>query len=60
MAGKRSDHFGEGYGDHDSVRVEDDPEDEYHHLARVHDPITGSWATVDVHRGPAAQSSVTG
>ena len=34
--------------------VDDDPDDEYHHLVRVHDPITGSWATVDVHRGPAA------
>ncbi|MGH3868916.1 MAG: methyltransferase domain-containing protein [Pseudonocardiaceae bacterium] len=34
--------------------VEDDPDDEYHHLVRVHDPITGSWATVDVHRGTAA------
>jgi hypothetical protein len=34
--------------------VEDDPDDAYHHLVRVHDPITGSWATVDVHRGPTA------
>lgn len=34
--------------------VEDDPDDEYRHLVRVHDPITGSWATVDVHRRPAA------
>jgi hypothetical protein len=34
--------------------VEDDPDDAYHHLVRVHDPITGSWATVDVHRGSTA------
>jgi protein-L-isoaspartate(D-aspartate) O-methyltransferase len=34
--------------------VEDDPDDEYHHLVRVHDSITGSWATVDVHRGSTA------
>ncbi len=34
--------------------VEDDPDDEYHHLVRVHDPTTGSWATVDVRRGCAA------
>ncbi|MGH3897534.1 MAG: methyltransferase domain-containing protein [Pseudonocardiaceae bacterium] len=34
--------------------VEDDPDDEYHHLVRVHDPATRSWATVDVHRGLAA------
>jgi protein-L-isoaspartate O-methyltransferase len=34
--------------------VEDDPADEYHHLVRVHDPATRSWATVDVHRGRAA------
>ncbi|MGH4001571.1 MAG: methyltransferase domain-containing protein [Pseudonocardiaceae bacterium] len=34
--------------------VEDDPDDEYHHLVRIHDPDTGSWATVDVRRGPAA------
>jgi len=34
--------------------VEDDPDDAYHHLVRVHDPVTGSWATVDVHRGAAA------
>ncbi len=33
--------------------VDDDPDDEYHHLVRVHDCTTGSWATVDVHRGPA-------
>jgi protein-L-isoaspartate O-methyltransferase len=33
--------------------VEDDPDDKYHHLVQVHDPITGSWATVDIHRGPA-------
>ncbi len=34
--------------------VEDDPDDEYHHLVRIHDSTTGSWATVDVHRGPSA------
>jgi protein-L-isoaspartate O-methyltransferase len=31
--------------------VEDDPDDEYHHLVRVHDPATRSWATVEVRRG---------
>jgi protein-L-isoaspartate O-methyltransferase len=39
---------------HSHKIVEDDPDDEYHHLVRVHDPITGSWATVEVYRGPAA------
>lgn len=34
--------------------VEDDPDDEYHHLVRVHDPTTGSWASVDVRRGRCA------
>ncbi len=34
--------------------VEDDPDDEYHHRVRVHDPATGSWATIDVRRGCAA------
>lgn len=34
--------------------VEDDPHDELHHLVRVHDPATRSWATVDVHHGAAA------
>jgi protein-L-isoaspartate O-methyltransferase len=34
--------------------VQDDPDDEYHHLVRVHDSITGSWATVDIHRGSTA------
>ncbi len=34
--------------------VEDDPDDEYHHLVRVHDAATRSWATVDVRRGLAA------
>jgi hypothetical protein len=31
--------------------LDDDPDDEYHHLVRIHDWATGSWATVDVHRG---------
>ncbi|MGH3671186.1 MAG: methyltransferase domain-containing protein [Pseudonocardiaceae bacterium] len=31
--------------------VEGHPADEYHHLVRIHDCATGSWATVDVHRG---------
>lgn len=34
--------------------VEDDPADAYHHLVRVHDPDTGSWAAVEVRPGPAA------
>ncbi|HEU0088868.1 MAG TPA: methyltransferase domain-containing protein [Pseudonocardiaceae bacterium] len=34
--------------------VEDNPDDEYHHLVRVHDGATGSWATVDVRRGRTA------
>jgi protein-L-isoaspartate(D-aspartate) O-methyltransferase len=34
--------------------VQDDPEEQCHHLVRVHDPVTGSWATVDVRRGRAA------
>jgi len=34
--------------------VEDDPDDEYHHLVRVHDSTTGSWATVEVGRGSTA------
>lgn len=35
--------------------VEDDPDDAYHHLVRVHDPITRSWATVEVRRGCTTQ-----
>ncbi|MFY9807159.1 MAG: methyltransferase domain-containing protein [Pseudonocardiaceae bacterium] len=34
--------------------VESDAHDEYHHLVRVHDPTTRSWATVDLRRGGAA------
>jgi protein-L-isoaspartate O-methyltransferase len=34
--------------------VESDPQDEHHHLVRIHDPVTGSWATVDVRPGSAA------
>lgn len=34
--------------------VVDDPGDAYHHLVRVHDPITRSWATVEVRRGRTA------
>jgi protein-L-isoaspartate O-methyltransferase len=34
--------------------VEDDPDDAYHHVVRVHDPTTKSWATVDVRRGCTA------
>lgn len=30
--------------------VEDDPDDPYHHLVRVHDAITRSWAIVEVRR----------
>jgi protein-L-isoaspartate O-methyltransferase len=35
--------------------VEDDLGDEYHHLVRIHDCATGSWATVDVRRGSTTQ-----
>lgn len=31
--------------------VDEDADDEYHHFVRIHDCATGSWATVDVHRG---------
>jgi hypothetical protein len=34
--------------------IDDDPDDEYHHLVRVHDPTTRSWATVEVRHGQAA------
>jgi protein-L-isoaspartate O-methyltransferase len=34
--------------------VESDPQAEHHHLVRIHDPVTGSWATVDVRAGSAA------
>ncbi|MGH3570462.1 MAG: hypothetical protein ACRDUW_01300 [Pseudonocardiaceae bacterium] len=38
--------------------AESDAHDEYRHLVRVHDPTTGSWATVDVHRGGGAAAPV--